>query len=67
LWNRALVDNLSTRDVKAILDIILSSLTNLINNVLKTGIFPDKLKETIVTQIHKKGDYHDSNNRRPYR
>lgn len=59
------IDGITTKDVKNSLEQLLPVLTNLINGILETGIYPDELKESIVTQVHKKGDMHDPGNKRP--
>lgn len=46
-------------------NILAAPLSYIINLMLNTGIFPDKLKVAEVTPIHKKGDYKDALNYRP--
>lgn len=59
------VDNITTKDIKNSLEGLVPVLTKLINRVLETGIYPEELKEAVVTQIHKKGAQHDPGNKRP--
>ena len=59
------LDGITTNDLKAMLDILLPVLVTLINKSLECGVFPEELKETSVIQVHKKGDYHDPDNKRP--
>src|SRR3978361_247822 len=59
------LDGITTDDLKAMLDILLPVLVTLINKSLECGVFPEELKETSVIQVHKKGDYHDPDNKRP--
>ncbi len=49
-------DGISSKLVKAIKTAILGPVTLIINQMLNTGIFPDKLKITKIIPIHKKGD-----------
>jgi hypothetical protein len=35
------------------------------NEILQTGVFPDRLKYVIVRPIFKKGDKHETSNYRP--
>jgi len=44
---------------------IISPLTYICNEILKTGIFPNSLKYAIVQPIFKKGDKHETANYRP--
>ncbi|CAM1306749.1 Uncharacterised protein at_DN0802, partial [Pycnogonum litorale] len=46
-------------------DLIALPLTSIFNEVLKTGIFPDRLKVAKVTPIHKRGDPSKITNYRP--
>ncbi len=48
-------DGISTKLVKAIKTAILGPVTLIINQMLNTGIFPDKLKIAKIIPIHKKG------------
>ena len=58
-------DNLSTKLLKTITQIILVPLTISINQSLYTGIFPDKLKIAKVIPLYKKDDSHILDNYRP--
>ena len=58
-------DGLSIRFIKEIKDIIIDPLTIIINQMLKTGIFPDSLKIAKVIPLYKKGDEHIFTNYRP--
>ena len=49
-------DDISSKLLKVIAPVIIKPLTMLINQVLNTGIFPDKLKIAKVIPIYKKGD-----------
>ncbi len=49
-------DGISTKLVKAIKTAILGPVTLIINQMLNTGIFQDKLKIAKIIPIHKKGD-----------
>ena len=49
-------DDISSKLLKVIAPVISKPLTLLINQVLNTGIFPDKLKIAKVIPIYKKGD-----------
>lgn len=51
--------------LKTIKDLILIPLTNLINECLRTGVFPDALKVACVIPIFKKGNKDDLGNYRP--
>lgn len=58
-------DEISNHIIKQTAEEIIEPLTHIIDNSLKHGIFPDKLKIAIVKPIHKKGDINDFNNYRP--
>ena len=58
-------DGISTKLLKVIDPVIIKPLTLLINQVLKTGTFPDKLKIAKVIPIFKKGDQSLFENYRP--
>ena len=49
-------DDVSSKLLKVIAPVIIKPLTLLINQVLNTGLFPDKLKIAKVIPIYKKGD-----------
>ena len=53
------------RHISPIRPLMITSLTLLLNKVLNTGIFPDKLKIAKVTQIFKKGEPSLFGNYRP--
>ena len=59
------IDNLSIKHIKVIQNELVKPLTLITNQVLCTGIFPDKLKIAKVIPIFKKGDDTDLNNYRP--
>lgn len=59
------IDGISTNLLKSIKHIIAKPLTTIINQTLKSGIFPEKLKIAKVTPIYKKGDEHLFSNYRP--
>ena len=50
------VDGISSRLLKLIKPVLTKSLTLITNQILTTGIFPDKLKTAKVIPIYKKGD-----------
>ena len=58
-------DGISSKLLKVIAPIIIKPLTLLINQVLNTGTFPDKLKIAKVVPIFKKGDPSLFENYRP--
>ena len=58
-------DDISTKLLKRIKDIILEYLTVIINQSLMTGIFPDRLKIAKVIPLFKKDDPHILDNYRP--
>ena len=58
-------DSISTKLLKQIVSGISKPLTILINQVLSTGIFPDKLKIDKIISIFSKDDQHNINNYRP--
>jgi hypothetical protein len=58
-------DKLSNKLIKLILPYITSPLVYICNAVLKSGIFPDRLKYAIVKPIYKKGSKTDMSNYRP--
>ena len=59
------IDNLSIKHIKVIKCELAKPLTLITNQVLSSGIFPDKLKIAKVIPIFKKGDDTDVNNYRP--
>lgn len=58
-------DRIGVRLIKYIVDDIQEPLTHIINLILCTGIFPEKLKIAEIKPIHKKGDKSDVTNYRP--
>jgi hypothetical protein len=58
-------DDISTNILKMCSKNISVPLTHIINLSLENGIFPDRLKLSIVKPLYKKGDEHDINNYRP--
>ena len=58
-------DDISSKNLKVIAPVIIKPLTLLINPVLNTGIFTDKLKIAKVIPIYKKGDPQLFENYRP--
>lgn len=58
-------DGLSTKLLKSIKNIILKPITLTINQSLKTGIFPSKLKISKIIPLFKKDDKHSITNYRP--
>ena len=63
--NKAITDLLPLRIIKAILPIIIHSITHIVNLSLSTGQFPDSCKLATVTPIFKGGDPNDPNDYRP--
>lgn len=59
------LDELHTKAMKSALPFLLIPITYLINLSFSTGIYPNKLKNTIIIPIHKKGDPSDCSNYRP--
>jgi hypothetical protein len=49
-------DEIPVKILKTVSDFIISPLTHICNKSLSIGIFPDRLKYSEVTPIHKKGD-----------
>jgi hypothetical protein len=58
-------DEISTRILKMSAPYILSLLTHIVNNILSTGIFPDRLKFAEVKPLYKDGNTLDFSNYRP--
>jgi len=58
-------EEISNKIIKLSASFIISPLTYIGNEILKTGIFPDRLKYAIVRPIFKKGDKHKTSNYRP--
>lgn len=59
------IDGISTKAIKCIKTLIISDLTNSINDCLERGIFPESLKLAKVTPIFKSGSKSDPGNYRP--
>ena len=59
------IDKLSNKHIKAAKNVIAKPLTLMINQMLNTGIFPDKLKQSKVTPIFKANDKELLSNYRP--
>ncbi len=49
-------DGLSTKLVKTVKNAVVTPITCIVNQMLNTGIFPEKLKIAKVTPVHKKDD-----------
>ena len=58
-------DNLSTKIIKTLKGSLIKPLTLIINQILKTGVFPSQLKIAKVIPIFKKDDNKTFNNYRP--
>lgn len=58
-------DGLSAKMIKLVKDTIVPPLTHIFNSCLKSGIFPNALKKSIICPIHKAGDRGIINNYRP--
>lgn len=58
-------DDVSTRTIKYVHDIISPILSHIINLCIEQGIFPCKLKTTIIKPLYKKDEKHDIKNYRP--
>ena len=63
--NAAGYDGIDPKIVKFTADIIKKPLTYVINQSLKTGIFPERLKVAKIIPLHKKGDKTNVENKRP--
>ena len=59
------VDTISVKLLKYALPVIVSPLTELINDVLFTGVFPDQLKRARISPIFKQGNANEVSNYRP--
>nr|XP_034824833.1 uncharacterized protein LOC117982579 [Maniola hyperantus] len=59
------IDGVNTKAIKCIKTLIISNLTNCINDCLERGIFPESLKLAKVTPIFKSGNKSDPGNYRP--
>ena len=58
-------DKISAKILKSDRESFTSFITSLVNNSLRTSIFPDRLKEAQVTPLLKKNDLLDKKNYRP--
>ena len=58
-------DGISSRILKISAPYILSPLTYVINKILSTGIFPERLKFSEIRPVHKKGPTSELSNYRP--
>jgi len=58
-------DKISLRILKASAPFISSPLCYIINTSLNTGVFPTRLKYSIINPLHKKGDKSEESNYRP--
>ena len=58
-------DGISTIVMKSIRNVIIKSLTLIINQIIDTGVFPNKLKIAQITPIFKKDDRTLFTNYRP--
>lgn len=58
-------DGISTKLLKTVKNVLISPLTIIVNQMLNTGIFPDKLKIAKVTPVYKKDDETLFTNYRP--
>jgi len=58
-------DEISLRILKASAPFISSHLCYITNTSLNTGVFPTRLKYSIITPLHKKGDKSEESNYRP--
>ena len=59
------VDNINSIQIKFLKTELIQPLTLIANQIIKTGIFPSKLKVAKVLTIFKKGDKHQCENYRP--
>ena len=58
-------DEISTKILKISANYISSPLTHIVNKSISTGIFPERLKYSIVNPVYKKGDKTNPANYRP--
>lgn len=59
------LDNITTKSIKCIKNLILTELTNCINQCMQTGVFPNSLKVARVSPIYKSGSKLEPGNYRP--
>jgi exonuclease III len=58
-------DNINSKHMKSLQDLIAPCITFLIGTIFQTGIYPDCLKIAVVTPINKSGDYSNPGDYRP--
>ena len=58
-------EEIPNKIIKLSAPFIISPLTYICNEILKTGVFPDRFKYAIFRPIFKKGDKHETSNYRP--
>ena len=58
-------DEITSKIIKASAVCILSPLTHIFNNALRSGIFPDRMKYSLIKPLHKKGTTDKPENYRP--
>jgi hypothetical protein len=58
-------DDISVELIKRVKRYICKPITHIINNSLRTGVFPNIYKQTIIAPIHKSGDPREVSNYRP--
>jgi hypothetical protein len=59
------LDQISSKLLRAGAPVLNKNITTLVNNTIKTSIFPTRLKEAQVVPLHKKNDPLDKKNYRP--
>ena len=59
------VDQISSKLLRAGAPVLNKHITTLVNNTIKTSVFPTRLKEAQVVPLHKKNDPLDKKNYRP--
>jgi hypothetical protein len=59
------VDQISSKLLRAGASVLNKHITTLVNNTIKTSVFPTRLKEAQVVPLHKKNDPLDKKNYRP--
>ena len=59
------LDQISSKLLRAGAPVLNKNITTLVNNTIKTSIFPTRLKEAQVVPLHKKNDPLDKKNNRP--
>ena len=59
------LDEISPKLLRLSSELVTPSLTQIINQSIRMGIFPDELKKAYVVPIYKKGDKYSCNNYRP--